>query len=114
MQITESCLVARSLDDQGLNQRLHDVPKNAVILLEVLLHRLLCVTKPWLQDVDAVFVERTAADSGMYGDRRGVTFSGLLNGLDGGASQEGRLLFSALPATDRIALLIRAPCSDDE
>ncbi len=66
-------LSSKSLDDGGLNQRLHDAPVNAILLLE---------------DVDAVFVQRESKDM-----RSGVTFSGLLNAIDGVASQEGRILF---------------------
>lgn len=66
-------LSSKSLDDQSLNQRLHDAPGNAIILLE---------------DVDAVFVERD-----VRAQQIGVTFSGLLNAIDGVASQEGRLFF---------------------
>ena len=39
-----------------------------------------------LEDVDAIFVERHSADKKQGG---GVSFSGLLNALDGVASQEG-------------------------
>jgi len=57
-----------------LNQRLHDAPSDAVILLE---------------DVDAVFVDRHTAEDA-DGKKR-VTFSGLLNAIDGVASQEVNL-----------------------
>ena len=62
------------LDDDGLNALLTVAPERAIILLE---------------DVDAVFVERTSVQ-----EQRGqaVTFSGLLNALDGVRSQEGRVL----------------------
>ena len=39
-----------------------------------------------LEDVDAIFVERKAQS-----EKGGVTFSGLLNAIDGVASQEGRI-----------------------
>jgi len=45
-----------------------------------------------LEDVDAVFVDRSVQPEG-GGRGTGVTFSGLLNALDGVASQEGRLFF---------------------
>lgn len=67
-------LSSDSLDDQSLNERLHDAPGNAIILLE---------------DIDSVFIERNVAHS--HSSR--VTFSGLLNSIDGVASQEGRLFF---------------------
>jgi chaperone BCS1 len=56
-----------------LATNLREAPMNAIILLE---------------DVDAVFSERSAGKSA-----GGVSFSGLLNALDGVASQEGRLFF---------------------
>jgi ATP-dependent 26S proteasome regulatory subunit len=68
-------LANKGLDDTQLAANLRDAPSNAIILLE---------------DVDAVFVERSSSGSD-HGT--GVTFSGLLNALDGVASQEGRLFF---------------------
>lgn len=41
-----------------------------------------------LEDVDAAFVDRTSSAAAS-----GLTFSGLLNAIDGVAAQEGRLLF---------------------
>jgi chaperone BCS1 len=41
-----------------------------------------------LEDVDAAFVDRTSSSAAS-----GLTFSGLLNAIDGVAAQEGRLLF---------------------
>merc|ERR1719364_102903 len=67
----------KNLDDNGLTASLRDAPANAIVLLE---------------DVDAVFVDRTA-QAAAAGRGGGVTFSGLLNALDGVASQEGRLFF---------------------
>jgi chaperone BCS1 len=72
-------LTHAGLTDDAIAEHLRDAPQNSVIVLE---------------DVDAIFVERTATKEG---DKRGgnttVSFSGLLNALDGVASQEGRLLF---------------------
>ena len=47
-----------------------------------------------LEDIDAIFVERTSVQqqSQNGGYQRMVTFSGLLNALDGVRSQEGRIL----------------------
>jgi len=45
-----------------------------------------------LEDIDAIFVERSQTDSGGGGKKRGtasVSFSGLLNAIDGVAAQEG-------------------------
>ena len=69
-------LTNKNLDDNGLAESLRDAPTNAIVLLE---------------DVDAVFVDRAVQSEGGRG--AGVTFSGLLNALDGVASQEGRLFF---------------------
>lgn len=64
------------LDDDSLNRALNEAPAHSIILLE---------------DIDGIFVEREAVNSGSQGRR--VTFSGLLNALDGVRSQEGRILF---------------------
>ena len=104
---------AHSLSDASLNVRLHETPERSIILLE---------------DVDAIFVERETASSRM---QLGVTFrcvprrgrgdgcvhassllvatcSGLLNALDGVASQENRLLFMTTNHIERLdAALIR-------
>jgi len=69
-------LTNKNLDDNSLAESLRDAPANAIVLLE---------------DVDAVFIDRTLQSEGRRGS--GVTFSGLLNALDGVASQEGRLFF---------------------
>lgn len=74
------CLVHYiGLTDDAIAEYLRDAPQNSIIVLE---------------DVDAIFVERTAAakDDNKRGNTS-VSFSGLLNALDGVASQEGRLLF---------------------
>lgn len=75
-------LTHAGLTDDAVAEYLRDAPQNAIIVLE---------------DVDAIFVERTVtAKEGGDGKRGGnttVSFSGLLNALDGVASQEGRLLF---------------------
>lgn len=63
------------LNDDSLNNVLSHAPPNSIILLE---------------DVDAIFKQREQVQEG-----RGqqVSFSGLLNALDGVRSQEGRILF---------------------
>lgn len=63
------------LDDDDLNDVLSSAPDNSIILLE---------------DIDAIFVQR---ESVTQGHQRGVSFSGLLNALDGVRSQEGSILF---------------------
>mmetsp|Transcript_20724 Transcript_20724/g.36868 ORF Transcript_20724/g.36868 Transcript_20724/m.36868 type:complete len:952 (-) Transcript_20724:288-3143(-) len=64
----------KNLDDSRLAANLREAPVNSIILLE---------------DVDAVFVERSVQKD----HQAQVTFSGLLNAIDGVASQEGRMLF---------------------
>lgn len=75
----------RTLDDESLNSRLVDAPSNSIVLLE---------------DVDAIFVGRMSAASSPDEMFRGggntganVSFSGLLNALDGVASRQGRIMF---------------------
>ena len=68
-------LTNKQLNDNGLAESLRDAPANAIVLLE---------------DVDAVFADRKLQSESR---NSGVTFSGLLNALDGVASQEGRLFF---------------------
>lgn len=69
-------LSGNELDDERLNKVLETAPRNAMILLE---------------DVDAIFVERISVSQNRAG--RKVSFSGLLNAIDGVRSQEGRILF---------------------
>jgi chaperone BCS1 len=66
------------MDDDDLNRALNDAPSHSIILLE---------------DIDAVFVKREAVSEGGRRHRRQVTFSGLLNALDGVRSQEGQIVF---------------------
>ena len=55
------------MDDDDLNRALNDAPSHSIILLE---------------DIDGIFVGRESVTQGRH-DRRSVTFSGLLNALDG-------------------------------
>jgi chaperone BCS1 len=68
------------MDDDDLNRALNDAPSHSIILLE---------------DIDALFEGRESVNKGKKGRRRGreISFSGLLNALDGVRSQEGRILF---------------------
>jgi chaperone BCS1 len=52
------------IDDDGLNTLLNNAPEKAIILIE---------------DIDAIFVDRTSAQQ----QKHSVSFSGLLNALDG-------------------------------
>jgi len=69
-------LSSGNLDDDGLNRALNDAPAHSIILLE---------------DIDSIFVQRhsISQESGKKGKRDSITFSGLLNALDGVRSQEG-------------------------
>lgn len=91
-------LTHAGLNDNDLCELLRDAPSNSVIVLE---------------DIDAVFVERDATGVGS-GGRRGrkgdsaVSFSGLLNAIDGVASQEGKIFFMTTNHIEKLdAALIR-------
>jgi len=60
------------LSDDDLRDAMMEAPKKALIAIE---------------DIDAVFVKRDGGEK-----RTGVSFSGLLNAIDGVAAQEGRAL----------------------
>lgn len=69
-------LSERGLTDDKLNHLLSNAPERSILLLE---------------DIDAAFLGRqTAAEDGYQAS---VTFSGLLNALDGVASGESRIIF---------------------
>lgn len=65
-------LARKSLDDAALAEALSSAPTGAALVLE---------------DVDAAFAGRSREDAAS-----GLTFSGLLNALDGLAAQEGRIV----------------------
>jgi chaperone BCS1 len=73
-------LSERGLSDDRLNHLLSVAPQQTIILLE---------------DVDAAFVSRedTVQQKAAYEGLNRVTFSGLLNCLDGVASTEARIMF---------------------
>jgi mitochondrial chaperone BCS1 len=71
----------RGLTDDGLRTALMTAPRNAIIAIE---------------DIDAVFHDRTGAD------HVGVSFSGLLNAIDGVAAQEGRALVMTTNHRERL------------
>ena len=70
-------LAHKELTDNSLASHLRDAPENSLVLLE---------------DVDAIFTNRSDPGS-TNGKSEGVSFSGLLNALDGVAAQEGRIFF---------------------
>ncbi|BFZ62645.1 Complex III assembly protein translocase and chaperone [Saitoella coloradoensis] len=70
-------LSERGLTDDKLNHLLSNLPERSIMLLE---------------DIDAAFSGRQQTEESGYG-RSNVTFSGLLNALDGVASAEERIIF---------------------
>ncbi|XP_014676469.1 PREDICTED: mitochondrial chaperone BCS1-like [Priapulus caudatus] len=88
-------LSERGLSDDRLNHLLSVAPQQTIVLLE---------------DVDAAFVSRADSPStrAAYDGLSRVTFSGLLNCLDGVASTEARIVFMTTNYLERLdAALIR-------
>ncbi|XP_048339539.1 mitochondrial chaperone BCS1 isoform X3 [Sphaerodactylus townsendi] len=86
------CLLSlsdRSLSDDRLNHLLSVAPQQSIILLE---------------DVDAAFISRdlAAENPNAYQGMGRLTFSGLLNALDGVASSEARVVFMTTNHVDRL------------
>ncbi|XP_067843070.1 mitochondrial chaperone BCS1 [Heptranchias perlo] len=86
------CLMSlsdRSLTDDRLNHLLSVAPQQSIVLLE---------------DVDATFINRDLAkeNPAIYQGMGRLTFSGLLNALDGVASTEARLVFMTTNHLDRL------------
>lgn len=79
----------RSLSDDRLNHLMSVAPQQSIILLE---------------DIDAAFVKRTdeKEEGRASGYMNRVTFSGLLNTLDGVASAEERIVFMTTNHLDRL------------
>lgn len=75
-------LTGKSLTDAALRDALSDAPIKAALVLE---------------DVDAAFSGRERGDAA-----EGLTFSGLLNALDGLAAQEGRIVFMTTNHRERL------------
>ncbi|KAF9917308.1 mitochondrial chaperone [Lobosporangium transversale] len=65
-------LSSKNLTDDTLSELVSDTPSRCLLLIE---------------DVDAAFVQRESQDAA-----KGITFSGLLNSVDGVSAQEGRIL----------------------
>ncbi|XP_026323717.1 mitochondrial chaperone BCS1 [Hyposmocoma kahamanoa] len=82
-------LSERGLTDDRLNHLLSVAPEQSIILLE---------------DIDAAFVSRadTPAQKAAYDGLNRVTFSGLLNCLDGVASTEARIVFMTTNYLERL------------
>eukprot|EP00960_Hanusia_phi_P032612 749940-Hanusia_phi.AAC.3 len=75
-------LSSPKMTDQIFNETLNCSAPSCILLLE---------------DIDAAFRQRNAADASS-----GLTFSGLLNALDGVAGQEGRLVFMTTNHLDKL------------
>lgn len=82
-------LSERGLTDDRLNALLNNAPEQSIILLE---------------DIDAAFVSRedSAATAAAFDGLNRVTFSGLLNCLDGVASTEARIVFMTTNYIERL------------
>jgi chaperone BCS1 len=83
MDIAILSLANSTLDDDDLCQLLSVCPVNSIVLIE---------------DIDCVFVERRATDE----KHNKLTFSGLLNAIDGVAAGEGRILFATTNHLERL------------
>jgi chaperone BCS1 len=83
MDIAVLNLNSLTLDDNELADRLAEAPANAIVLIE---------------DIDCAFVARKAGED----KANKLTFSGLLNAIDGVAAGEGRLLFATTNHPDRL------------
>lgn len=97
------CLLTLSsyaMNDNDLNKLMSSAPTNSIILIE---------------DVDAAFSKKRAKieksnenNDSLSSSSNGVTFSGLLNALDGVAAQSGRIIFLTTNYIERLdSALIR-------
>ncbi|KAF9979349.1 hypothetical protein BGZ73_000043 [Actinomortierella ambigua] len=77
-------LSERGLTNDRLNHLLTNLPDRSIMLLE---------------DIDAAFAQREKTQEGFQSM---VTFSGLLNALDGVASSEGRIIFMTTNHVERL------------
>ena len=85
-------LTDAELTDTGLAESMREAPRGSIILLE---------------DVDAVFVDRQ--DAGEKKNSNGVSFSGLLNAIDGVASQEGRIFIMTTNHIEKLDNALKRP-----
>lgn len=74
----------KSLTDDTLSELVSDTPSRCILLLE---------------DIDAAFNQRVKGDTTSANN---ITFSGLLNAIDGVAAQEGRILCMTTNHIDRL------------
>eukprot|EP00775_Hariotina_reticulata_P013700 gene13700-13822_t len=90
LEIYVVTLSSPSMTDEGLRHLLNSAGARSILLLE---------------DVDAAFVDRSAGGGGAAR----LTFSGLLNAIDGVAAQEGRLLFMTTNHIERLSNALIRP-----
>ncbi|KAK9477587.1 BCS1 N terminal-domain-containing protein [Lipomyces japonicus] len=79
-------LSEQNLTDDRLNHLMNHIPDRSILLLE---------------DIDAAFNKREQSDESGY-QLSGVTFSGLLNSLDGVTSSEERIIFMTTNHPERL------------
>lgn len=72
-----------ALDDKELSELLAEVPANSMVLIE---------------DIDCAFIARSVGED----KANKITFSGLLNAIDGVAAGEGRILFATTNHPQRL------------
>jgi chaperone BCS1 len=83
MDIAMLSLGDSTLDDNSISELFSSIPVNSLVLME---------------DIDCAFLDRKEGDD----KRSKVTFSGLLNAIDGVAAGEGRLLYATTNHIDRL------------
>jgi chaperone BCS1 len=83
MDIAMLSLGDSTLEDNGISELFSEVPINSLVLME---------------DIDCAFVDRKETED----KRSKVTFSGLLNAIDGVAAGEGRILFATTNHIERL------------
>lgn len=90
----------RSMSDDRLQHRLADAPENSIILLEDV--DAAFVTREQLMEADDVDSKKKAANEAAFQGLNRLTFSGLLNAIDGVTSTEGRIVFMTTNYVDRL------------
>jgi mitochondrial chaperone BCS1 len=83
MDIAMLSLGDSTMDDNSISELFSSIPANSIVLME---------------DIDCAFIERKEGDD----KRSKVTFSGLLNAIDGVAAGEGRILFATTNHIQRL------------
>ncbi|KAJ3315974.1 hypothetical protein HDV04_000182 [Boothiomyces sp. JEL0838] len=87
-------LAELGMTDDRFAHLLNNIPPRSIILLE---------------DIDAAFSDRTAAETIKQGHQGMLTLSGLLNGLDGVVASEERIIFMTTNHIDRLDPAIIRP-----